>query len=716
MVQKIRKSLRWRKLLTPYLLSFLILTLLAAGLLCLWFSLSVERQLRREIQESAQAQTQKAAVSFENNVSDLDSLSARLSNMGALTPSSFERSPLQAYRALAHFDSTLRYDDLVIVYADRPTLLSVFGTCSADLYFSHIPEAEQLIADIDRCHAATFLSTARYGIEPARAQLLYVQPLPVKSRAPRYHAVYVMNPATINNRLFSGGHESTQRCLYTAEGTLLWRSTAQPPLPESACTAVQLPLDSGRLILWEAVEIGEPLNQLGRAWKTLALFCALIISAGCALALWSARRGYRPLHQMLSDCASNDSAPAPSDIEALGRILQRYRDFLNQQDASRENLSPEYVQEMLALSLARGHVRESSYLSELGGCDLSPFEKGFSFVCLLLFDQRPGEAELASLRSAIEQSDCPGLCAAIGSEPLLLCVIRTASSDAGVQAEIGRKLMQASGRPVTCACGGAYPSLQSLPQSYREACSGLESRGALGCHTVILCSELPEPSGEIIHPTDIFIAYAQALADGNFEGARARLSELCKRVKARRFDLQSCTLISFELIFRTEDALRRLFCGSLSDDLSARTAALDREPSVPELAGRLESLLQAAQAEWICLSQQRDQEFLALCLDILRENIGNPDFSVESIAQRLGISVQSLRRRFKQLTDSTLIGKLAELRLEEAKRLLSATRLEISEITRRVGYLDTSNFSRLFKKAVGVSPSQFRNLGDAERP
>lgn len=714
MIHRALTRLRRRKLLTPYLFSFLLITGMAIALLCLWFALNVRVQLRREIQEGAAARTQRAAASFENSLSDFDALSSKLSRQGALTPNAFAQNPIQAYQTLSCFDSTLRYDDLLIFYPDSRVLLSAFGTSEVALYFSHVPQAQALVSEIGACAAPSFLSTASYGVEPGKAQLLYVQPLPMQSRSPSYYAVYILNSATLDQRILGGAEDGvSHRSLYAADGTLLW-SNGGPESGSLASDAVEThrEMAGGKLALRERVEAALPSARLDWAWRSLMVCCALLMVSGCGLALWSMRRGYRPIQRMLADYGQGEASPARSDIEALGHMLQRYHAFLRQRAATRDHLPAEYVEEMLALSLAHGHVQESGYLSELGICDLSAFDGGNHFVCLVLFDRRPTGAEIAAVRSALQGKGAGfcGLCAAAGPDPLILCVIHALSPDAAARARAGGALLESAGLRATCACGRAYDALQNLPQSYREASAALENRGAMGCHTVILYDELPEKSREDSHPAGLLAAYAQALGGGDFEGARSGLAQLCERVRRQRLDMQACMFICFELISHTEGALQGLFGSPLPEALGAGAASLDGAMSVPELAGRLEELLCAAQAEWARLALQKDEEFLNLCLQVLRENIGNADFSVESVAGQLGTTAQTLRRRFKLLTGSTLIGKLAELRIEEAKRLLSATELEIAEITRRVGYLDTSNFSRLFKRAVGVSPSQFRSL------
>jgi AraC-like DNA-binding protein len=86
------------------------------------------------------------------------------------------------------------------------------------------------------------------------------------------------------------------------------------------------------------------------------------------------------------------------------------------------------------------------------------------------------------------------------------------------------------------------------------------------------------------------------------------------------------------------------------------------------------------------------------------ENITFPELS-----KSVGLSLGYFYRLFKKHTGKTPSDYLASVRVERASRLLRMTDLKICEISRNVGYRDQLYFSRVFKKAKGVSPKVFRN-------
>ncbi len=79
-----------------------------------------------------------------------------------------------------------------------------------------------------------------------------------------------------------------------------------------------------------------------------------------------------------------------------------------------------------------------------------------------------------------------------------------------------------------------------------------------------------------------------------------------------------------------------------------------------------------------------------------------------SLADYCSLSVRSLNRRFKAAAQMTPGDYLAQIRLEVAQGLLKESNLAIAEVGFAVGYQDSSQFSRLFKKHLGQTPSCYR--------
>jgi AraC-like DNA-binding protein len=119
------------------------------------------------------------------------------------------------------------------------------------------------------------------------------------------------------------------------------------------------------------------------------------------------------------------------------------------------------------------------------------------------------------------------------------------------------------------------------------------------------------------------------------------------------------------------------------------------------LEGILLELAQARQAG----SELKDDGWLKTTLDGLAGS-DEPDY--ESLAKSVGMSLSTLRRRFKQVQGVPLHGYIVQSKILRARELLAETDEPIKSIADRLGYRDVYFFTRQFSQKVGVSPSAYR--------
>ena len=83
---------------------------------------------------------------------------------------------------------------------------------------------------------------------------------------------------------------------------------------------------------------------------------------------------------------------------------------------------------------------------------------------------------------------------------------------------------------------------------------------------------------------------------------------------------------------------------------------------------------------------------------------------IDEYANLCGINKSYFYKLFKQWSGVSPNEYRNRLRLSEAKDLLAHTGFSVCEIAQKVGFDDPYYFSRLFKKAIGVSPLRFRKI------
>lgn len=92
----------------------------------------------------------------------------------------------------------------------------------------------------------------------------------------------------------------------------------------------------------------------------------------------------------------------------------------------------------------------------------------------------------------------------------------------------------------------------------------------------------------------------------------------------------------------------------------------------------------------------------------MQNNLNKTSVSIQQLSVLFGMSQRNFTRRFRLATNTTPLKYLQTQRLAEAKDLLQNSNLSISEIAYRVGYLDVSYFTKLFKDFLSITPKQYR--------
>ncbi len=93
--------------------------------------------------------------------------------------------------------------------------------------------------------------------------------------------------------------------------------------------------------------------------------------------------------------------------------------------------------------------------------------------------------------------------------------------------------------------------------------------------------------------------------------------------------------------------------------------------------------------------------------EYIEENYGNSSLGLQEICAYLGTSTSRFSCLFKQTFGRTFMEVLTGVRMEKAKEFLVMSDLKNYEIAEKVGFSDPHYFSIAFKKATGMTPSEY---------
>ncbi len=147
----------------------------------------------------------------------------------------------------------------------------------------------------------------------------------------------------------------------------------------------------------------------------------------------------------------------------------------------------------------------------------------------------------------------------------------------------------------------------------------------------------------------------------------------------------------------------------VSEFLLAVETVLDRSTTEARLIQAFEETVQEYFRRVIESERQKGQAPVRLAKQYLSEHFAEGP-ALEEVARHVGMSPAYFSTVFKKEFGIGFSEYLIQLRIEESKRLMRETALPIGEISERVGYADTKYFSRIFRKSVGLKPSEYRKI------
>ncbi len=301
------------------------------------------------------------------------------------------------------------------------------------------------------------------------------------------------------------------------------------------------------------------------------------------------------------------------------------------------------------------------------------FQEGGSRVCILFFVNNREEPEL-----------CLGRCSQIRS---------------AVKEEIGIDASVCLGRKVHRLC--------DLCISHDEAVKGLNCRYLLGGGLLLDMEDVEMNREESM--ADMLRDMQTSLRAGDGEEMRILISRMEEFIRGTWSEKGRACVYIQKIILTVDELMRE----EGFTDPGVR-------PGTEEVMNRVmeQSSLQAAMStakEWVA----RDMELLrqanvksssriaSMGLDYIRKNYGKADLSLNEICAYLNVSTSYFSLIFKEVTGETFVEALTRTRIENARKLLSGTAMKNYEVAEKVGYSDPHYFGISFKKAVGMTPTEY---------
>ena len=105
----------------------------------------------------------------------------------------------------------------------------------------------------------------------------------------------------------------------------------------------------------------------------------------------------------------------------------------------------------------------------------------------------------------------------------------------------------------------------------------------------------------------------------------------------------------------------------------------------------------------------KESQYIRLCKEYIHDNYAK-NITLKELAKLANMSPVYFSTQFKREENKNFTDYLIDYRINVSKQLLKGRNFSVSEVAKKVGYQDARYFSKLFRKRVGIKPSEYQKL------
>ncbi len=444
------------------------------------------------------------------------------------------------------------------------------------------------------------------------------------------------------------------------------------------------------------------------------LICMLV---GLALSSWLSRRNYHPILQMIKRFSSQEGAAPPSGENEYAQLDRYIEDFFSKRGSeqhalwnSQQALHRYQLYTLLERPCRRDTTDGESRLLQSGAFLVvvfsSPLQTGNIGTDLLQFAVINIFEEVAGAHFILEMTYAGENVAAIIAMPT-----GQEGMPGALEEDIcftQQQIQEHFHLAIAAAAGDPHPDIEGIHYSYREALEAVSYQRAGEETDLVFYRDIRDVGSSYTFPLDEERKLIDLIAAGKNEDARQVVEQAFTSYFSQ--GVQSASVARC-LAYDVMSALIK--GGNLAgvNELSVvRFVEIEHCPSdeLPSKLGDFVNLL----CEEIHKQEQQSTPVSQLCRDVssfIRENYQDPDLNISQTGLHFELTPAYLSALFKKETGESLLGFITQVRLDAAKELLIQGQ-PVTRIAEQCGFRDSSTLIRVFKRATGLTPGQYKNI------
>jgi len=453
----------------------------------------------------------------------------------------------------------------------------------------------------------------------------------------------------------------------------------------------------------------------------LSLLCSLLFSV--AVAAFIAYRRSEMLTGLFSLIARDEEAEfhAPTGYQSLNveisRMVERNAEMRRDMQRQREFVYHNYLNRLL-----HGYFRTRELLSEFQSyVGVTYNETHFQVVTVRLdgYDQVESaeimdelhktkvlfKSEMQSAFSGRVQSYEP-------EETSITFILGSRAPDKDGHERLVltalASFLQATGTyynsRIAVGIGKTTIALERLHRSYQQSREALAFCNVSPYGSVVRFSEVESKIETYSYPIELEVRLMNATRSGDQDAVTSILQEIGKDTfGVRTISAERLRLLVFELRSTLAKIANQLEEASLPAALEELSEPFD-EDSFALIKKIFLELCSVASAR----KTSHQERLITGIVNYIEANYADHNLCLGAVASHFSITESYLSYFFKEQTGTNFLAHVETIRIRAAQALLQDPGLSVREVSARVGYNSDKTFRRVFRRARGMSPTEFR--------
>ncbi len=492
---------------------------------------------------------------------------------------------------------------------------------------------------------------------------------------------------------------------------------------------------------WTIVSL-QPYDTLFGAlarWKTTTLaLTAGFFLASLVLSIWVSHRLYGPIRNLVrqirvSGGVLGEDPSTPKDDLAI--LSETYTRMLEIKEAAADPKLAETDLRLIRNYNLRGLLADSGAVSRAElqeqirehGLNLEPDSPMMVAILSIdhyrQFDQTASKAEkrlyaFAVMNIAEEVLSRRYRCESVDMRSGHFVMIISGFEPEGFGERIGEAMREIIGIveayyriSLSVALGPVFTGHEDMSKSYELAQQVLEYRVVYGPRSIIPYEMVKArlDNRDFNLPQELEKRLAEAIKSGNAAAFGETVQKLFQFMGRLHPDnIYHAVLLVLAAVKQAVGEMNTNKLKPLSVDWNQLQKQLLEKETLDAMAEELSALFRELQKQQEDGDAGKNRILFDTIKEYIEDRYQDPNLSLQGIASMLKMSSAHVGKLFKQSEGLSVAEYITEIRLAHTVRLLETTDRSVSDVMERVGFINRSNFYKLFKNKFGVTPNEYR--------